>query len=247
MNLYKTIVVEDEGPARRRLEKMVHTHPTLELVASLKSGQEAINQIPKLQPDLLLLDIQLKDKTAFEVLDQLEHSINSKIIFITAYDKYAIKAFEVEAIDYLLKPYDETRFDSAIQRVIKNDKKVLNKEIISLLEESLLNTTKTLMIPEGNKNHIFQEDDITFIESDRYYVEVNTLMGKSVIRITLKSLESILPKKFLRINKSIIINTDFVSQIDHKKQSSKIKLKTNKEFFSSKSYNSNLKKVFPKL
>ena len=247
MKTYSTILVEDEGPARRRLELMVKEHPNLIFIASFRNGTDAMKEIPKFKPELLLLDIQLKDKTAFDILEQLGDEISSKIIFITAFDSYALKAFEVEALDYLLKPYDEARFDSAIQRVIKTDKKVLNKEIISLLEENFLNTSKSIIIPEGNKEHIFQEDDVIFIESDRYYVEVNTLTGKSVIRITLKSLASILPKKFLRINKSIIINTDFISQIDHKKQSSKIKLKTKKEFFSSKSYNHKLEKVFPKL
>lgn len=246
MKMYSTVLVEDEGPARRRLELMVKKHPSLNFAASFRNGMEAIIGIPKLKPDLLLLDIQLKDKTAFDILEQLRNEISSKIIFITAFDSYALKAFEVEALDYLLKPYSETKFNSAIERVIKSDKKVLNKEFISLLEENLLKTTKPFLIPEGNKDHIFKEDEIVYIKSDRYYVEVNTLTGKSVIRITLKSLELILPKKFIRINKSIIINTDFISQIDHKKQSSRVNLRTNEEFFSSNSYNDKLRKLFPK-
>ncbi len=241
MKLFKTIIVEDEGPARRRLEKMVEKHPFLELFMSLKSGQEAIDQIPQHQPDLLLLDIQLKDKTSFDVLAQIQNSIDSKIIFITAYDKYAIKAFEVEAIDYLLKPYDEIRFDTAISRVIKSNNPPLDATILNVLKQSLLGESSKINIPEGNKSHIFTANDILYIQSDKYYVYIHTNSEKRLIRITLKRLEAILPKKFIRINKSVIINTQYISQIEYQKISSKILLTNGDEFFSSRTYNKGLR------
>ncbi|WP_299525909.1 LytTR family DNA-binding domain-containing protein [Winogradskyella sp.] len=233
----KTIIVEDEGPARRRLAKMVEAHPSLELITSLKSGQEAITQIPLHQPDLLLLDIQLKDKTAFDVLAHIQTSITSKIIFITAYDNYAIKAFEVEAIDYLLKPYDEVRFNTAISRVIKNNNPPLDATILNVLKKSLQGKNSKISIPEGNKTHLFLAKDIIYIQSDKYYVHVHTKAEKRLIRITLKRLEAILPKDFIRINKSVIINTQHISQIEYQKNSSRILLTNGGEFFSSMTYN----------
>lgn len=241
MTIYNTIVVEDEGPARRRLEKMVQEHPALHLLASLKSGKEAVAEIPKLKPDLLLLDIQLKDKTAFEVLEHIQAFINSKIIFITAYDKYAIKAFEVEAIDYLLKPYDEVRFNAAIQRIVKKEQIALNDELISVLKTSLLSEQNKVVIPEGNKNHIYLNNDIIYIQSDKYYAFVFTTNSKKLVRITLKKLEQILPNHFIRINKSVIINTQFISQIEYQKNTSKVVLTNGEDFFSSKIYNEGLR------
>ncbi|MEL7123967.1 MAG: response regulator, partial [Bacteroidota bacterium] len=97
MKRYKTIVVEDEGPARRRIEALVDEHPHLALLDSFKNGLDAIKYIPKMHPDLLVMDIQLKDKTAFEVLESIHSTIVCPIIFITAFDQFALKAFEVAA------------------------------------------------------------------------------------------------------------------------------------------------------
>ena len=236
MTFYNTIVVEDEGPARRRLEKMVQEHPALVLKASLKSGKEAVIEIPKLKPDLLLLDIQLKDKTAFEVLDSVKEFIQSKIIFVTAYDQYAIKAFEIEAIDYLLKPYDIERFNKAIGRIVKNDTPNFDAQLLEALKKSLQKDTAKIIIPEGNKNHLFLSNDVIYIQSDKYYVYVHTQSEKRLIRVTLKKLEQILPQNFIRINKSTIVNTHYISQIEMQKTSSKIILSNNNEFYSSSNY-----------
>ena len=243
MKMYKTVIVEDEGPARRRLKKMVEKHPSLTLEAALENGLDAIEKIPSLNPDVLLLDIQLKDKTAFDVLEQISDQITSKIIFITAYDEYAIKAFEVEAVDYLLKPYDNARFASAIQRVIKKDINSMNSQLIIALKESLQKEDSKIVIPEGNKKHHFSEKEVIYIQSDKYYVHLHAINGKRMIRITLKKLEDILPQKLIRINKSVIINTEFISQIEYQKSSSRIILKNGKEFFSTKTYNHKLLRI----
>lgn len=240
MILYKTIIVEDEGPARRRLAKMVADHPALELISSLKSGEEAISKIPLHQPDVLLLDIQLKDKTAFEVLEKIKTSIDSKIVFITAFDSYAIKAFEIEAVDYLLKPYDQERFNVAIARILKKDKVSFNNQFLQILKESINNQKSKISILEGNKNHLFFNDEIIYIQSDRYYVHVFTKTEKRLIRVSLKMLESTLPKDFIRINKSTIINTQFISKYDRQKSKSRVTLISGMDFHVSSTYNSRL-------
>lgn len=241
MSTHNTVIVEDVGPARRRLEKMVEKHPLLKLVDSLKNGQEAIERIPLTNPEILLMDIQLKDKTAFEVLDQISERINSKIIFTTAYDQYAIKAFEVEAVDYLLKPFDEERFNSAIQRIIRQDRQTLGRDLLAMLERQLHPGKSIITIPEGNKQHLYGENDILYLLSDKYYVNIVTTEQKKLIRITLKKLDTLLPKHFLRINKSTIINLHQVSQIDYHKLTSKVIMKDGREFFSTATYNERLR------
>lgn len=243
MSTHSTIIVEDVGPARRRLEKMVKNHPSLHLVDSLKNGEEAIERIPLSNPEILLMDIQLKDKTAFEVLDQLHGRINSKIIFTTAYDQYAIQAFEVEAVDYLLKPFDEERFNGAIQKVIKREKQIPEQAILALLERQLHRKNALIIVPEGNKQHLFGENEILYIISEKYYVNIITSSQKKLIRITLKKLVALLPPPFLRINKSTIINLHQVNQVEYHKQSSKVLMKDGMEFFTTATYNGNLRNL----
>jgi two-component system LytT family response regulator len=243
MSLHSTVIVEDVGPARRRLEKMVDRHPMLKLVDSLQNGQEAIERIPRSNPEILLMDIQLKDKTAFEVLDQISGQIDSRIIFTTAYDQYAIQAFEVEAVDYLLKPFDEERFNSAIQRIIRKEQPALNRDMIAMLEQQLNRKRSMIVIPEGNKQHLFGENDILYLLSDKYYVNIITPDQKKLIRITLKKLDGLLPDHFLRINKSTIINLHQVSQIEYHKITSKVVMKDGREFFSTATYNGRLRYI----
>jgi len=241
MTPYSTVIVEDEGPARRRLAKMVEQHPKLQLLDALRSGQEAIDRIPKLQPALLLLDIQLKDKTAFDVLEQIRDAIDSKVVFITAYDHYAIKAFEVEAIDYLLKPFDQPRFMAAINRVINRSREVMQQQLMQLLEQHSPSTKVQISIPEGSRNYLFQADDIRYIQADGYYVKIVGPASEKLIRISLKKLDNILPSSFLRLNKSIMVNTAYISRVDYLKHTSKIILKDGSEFLSTKVYNQQVK------
>ena len=121
MKQLKTLVVEDEGLARRRMEKMVNEHEQLELLEhSARNGHEALRRITEYQPELIFMDIELKDSNAFDVLNKLEPG-QWKIIFVTAFNNYASRAFEVEAVDYLLKPYTEERFRKAVQRVLARE------------------------------------------------------------------------------------------------------------------------------
>lgn len=247
MRVYRTVLVEDEGPARRRLENMIKSNKALFLIGSLECGKDAIELMEGLNPEILFMDIQLKDKNAFEVLEALKGKINCKVIFVTAYDSYALKAFEVQAIDYLLKPFNEERFNESVNRITKDDSYYgLDYDLIEFLKQSIDLNKKNINIPEGNKNHIFDKRQIIFIQSDRYYVYVSTNDEKRLIRITLKKLEDLLPSNFLRINKSIIINSDFVTQIEYLKQAARLKMTTGEIFNSSRTYYLNVKSFFMK-
>jgi DNA-binding LytR/AlgR family response regulator len=221
---------------------MAGQHSGLELLAALSSGQEAIEAIPRLQPGLLLLDIQLKDKTAFEMLDAIQASIHGHIIFVTAYDHYAIRAFEVEAVDYLLKPFDTERFDAAIQKVLAREQKALGHELLELLKQQARGKNTQLVIPEGNRNHLFRPEEISCILADGYYVQIKGTRPALLIRSSLKKLEHLLPDEFLRVNKSTIVNTRQISRIDTMKQRIRIVLNDGHSFDATRVYQEAVRK-----
>ena len=171
--------------------------------------------------DLIFLDIQLKDMSGFEVLENTASSYSGDIIFVTAYDRYAIKAFETNAIDYLLKPFDDSRFIRAIQRVNckMHDLESLLQSIKLKMEES-----EPIVINDGAVNHFFKADELYYIKSDRYYNNFYTNDKQVLIRSSLKDLLHILPDVFVKINRSVIINTSKVKSAKRTKRTLEIQL-----------------------
>ncbi len=224
----KTIIIEDEGAALRRLKGIVEKHPDLSLVGSALTGRDAVNLINSTFAELLLMDIQLKDMTAFEVLNKIEKDYAGKIIFITAYNNFAVKAFEVFAIDYVLKPYTEERLFSAIDRCLTQTKTV-EKEIFPILES--LHFPHKICIPEGKTSHLFTKDEIEWIKADGYHSAIHTTDGKQqLIRILLKNVDLLLPDNFIRISRSVIINKDHIASFKENKNESEFILKNGKIF-----------------
>lgn len=224
----KTIIIEDEGAARRRLESIVNMHPELILVGSASAGAGAVNLINSESADLLLMDIQLKDMTAFQVLNEIEKDYSGSLIFITAYNDFAIKAFEVFAIDYVLKPYSEDRLLRAIDRSLEL-KRPPNKEMYAILES--LHFPNKISIPEGRTYHLFEKDQIEWIKADGYHCEVNTVDGKSqIIRILLKDINQLLPDNYFRISRSIILNRNYISSFKEDTNETTFLMYNGKEF-----------------
>lgn len=237
MKQLKTLVVEDEGLARRRMEKMVNEHEQLELLEhSARNGHEALRRITEYQPELIFMDIELKDSNAFDVLNKLEPG-QWKIIFVTAFNNYASRAFEVEAVDYLLKPYTEERFRKAVQRVLAREENHNLDEMKLFLERNLThNTQQKLVIPEGNTKHFLDGDSVHYIFGQGYYA--NIVMGhqKKLVRISLKALSSLLPSNFCRINKSTIINKSHIRELVRNKHSLKVIMQDQNEFYVTDNY-----------
>lgn len=229
-----TLIIEDEGAARRRLEGMIIHHPKLKLEGSAASGHEAIQVIDSSNAELLLMDIQLKDMTAFEVLNAIQKDFPGRIIFITAYNDFAIRAFEVYAVDYLLKPYTKDRLFSAIDRCLsKADRQ--GEEAYAILES--LHFPGKLCIPEGKKSHLFEKDEIDWIEADGYYCKINTSDGETkTIRILLKEIQQLLPEHFIRISRSVILNKNAVATYSERKNETFFQLKNGKAFFGKNGY-----------
>jgi two-component system LytT family response regulator len=215
----------------------LQNHTALALQAALSSGFAALEVLPVAQPERLLLDIQLKDKSAFELLEQIEVKLQSRIIFITAYDQYAVTAFEISAIDYLLKPFSDERFDQAIQKMSLSDQPDWSNLLPQLLAKlNKPSSSSRIMIPEGNKKHFFQTEQIQYFRADLYYVKVIAKTNTSLIRITMKNLSQLLPAPFIRVNKSVIINFHYVDYLDQQKNKSRIFMKDGVEFWVTPAY-----------
>ncbi len=214
---YKVYIVEDEKPARERLEKFISKYQEFELIGFSDSGKNAAIEIDALKPDLLFLDIQLTDITGIDLL----HLISWKphVIFTTAYNDYALQAFDLQAIDYLLKPFSEERFKIAVVKALKqlSGEKDNIDQIKQLLNDWKPQTDYLTRIPSkiGDKIYIINEDDIVYITSEDKLVFAYLFETKYLINYTLEQLLSRLnPDKFFRIHRSTIVNMDYVKTIE---------------------------------
>jgi two-component system LytT family response regulator len=231
-NVFRTILVEDERPAMNRLERMLNSiNESIEIIDKAYSGSEAVDKINKYKPDLIFLDIQMPELTGFEVLEHLD--CLPMIIFITAYDEFALKAFETNSVDYLLKPVTKERLNQALEKLSRFSDKDYDE--IALKLKNLLNNIKSdklkrIQIKLGNKVKFLPVDDIYFLKADNKYVEVYTYENKYLINDPLSNLEKILPEDFVRIHRSVIINLKHSDEMFKvSKDLYNIKMKDNKQ------------------
>ncbi|MEM9000462.1 MAG: LytTR family DNA-binding domain-containing protein [Bacteroidota bacterium] len=206
----KVIIADDEKAGRTLIKQYLEDYPELVLVAEVNNGVDAISEINRFKPDLVFLDIQMPGKTGFEVLTYLE--VLPDIIFSTAYDEYALKAFEVHAVDYLLKPYTKKRFKLAVERLSLDNQKLGN------LTESLLmeNTYPARVLVHQNRKLITVAiDDIFWVEAFGDYSKLHTEKQVLLSNFGITELEQKLnPKKFMRVHRSSIINLDKVKELN---------------------------------
>ena len=215
--LFKAIVIDDEPAARRLMKNLLLEHAdAVEVIGEASNGREAIEKIESLKPDLIFLDIQMPDLTGFEVIEKLQHKPN--IIFTTAYEQYAIKAFETFSIDYLLKPIKEERLNHSIQKLKlfgKSDSAINMiglQQIIAQLKTPQKATA--LPIKTGDRIMLIRFENISYLEAQDKYVFVFTVDGqKHLTDQTLSALEEKLPSHFFRIQKSYIINKEKIKEM----------------------------------
>ncbi len=219
-NTLKAIIADDESLARDVIKKYIADFPDIIIIAECENGLAALNSINQLNPDIIFLDIQMPELDGLSMLSELKDL--PLVIFTTAYNQYAIKAFEISAVDYLLKPFDKERFASAIQKVLarKNPAGHIQKQI-SDLQNSLtdyINAGKkfiTRMLIKGNDAYSFLNlNDITWFEADSDYVKIHA-KGKSYLKnISLNELEKKLdPAVFIRIHRSTIVNISYIKEM----------------------------------
>lgn len=207
MTNLKTIIVDDERLARVNLKKLLETHPEIEIVGEASSCKSALELIRQHNPQLIFLDIQLGGETGFDLLEEIDSSI--KIIFVTAYDEYAIRAFEVNAIDYILKPINPDRLSASIV-------KAFDRGSIQKKDGARFEYTDSIYVRLNNyASRFIKISSITFIEPVGNYSKIVTSEGKRCLVLkTLKQWMEELPGNFVRIHRSSIINIEHVDRIE---------------------------------
>ncbi len=221
----KCLIVDDELTAREGLKMLCEENPLLKVVGVCKNGMEAIDEIRALKPDLVLLDVQMPGINGFEVVANIPEP-KPKIIFITAHDQFAIKAFEINAIDYLLKPFSDERFEQAIDKAIELIKLNQSQNFERLIKSTDgsrqdlanldSNDSERLVIKSDGSVHIIQKMEIRFIEAFDYYVKIHVRNRFYLIRETMKKMEAFLDDRFMRIHKSFIVNRSHIkSMVKH--------------------------------
>ena len=217
MSHFKAIIVDDEPPARRILRTMLSEHSAvIGLKGEAATGAEAVRLIQELKPDVIFLDIQMPDLTGFEVLEQINYQ--PYIIFTTAYEHYAVKAFESFSIDYLLKPIREERLEQSIRKLerLGHSGNVSELSKLRLIMEEMRTQKKAVAFPirQGDKISLINFENISHFEADDKYVALFTIDGKKFLTDqTLTNLTEKLPSSFLRVQKSYIVNREKIKEI----------------------------------
>jgi two-component system, LytTR family, response regulator len=216
----RVLLVDDEPLAREMIREMFKDDVEVEIVGECVNGREAVEAIQEHNPDLIFLDVQMPEVGGFEVLEALKSLPMPHVIFVTAYDQYAVRAFEVHALDYLLKPFDRERFESAWRRakaqILASRNGEMDQRILAILEELKAGSKflERLVIKSGGRVFFLDTDDIDWIEAEGNYVSVHTGKKSHLLRETISSLENQLdPKKFLRIHRSSIVKIDRIKEL----------------------------------
>jgi two-component system, LytTR family, response regulator len=211
--MIKAIIIDDERLARNELKKLLLDFPEIEVIAEAANAAEGVEKIDSLNPDLIFLDIQMPGKTGFDMLSELERAPN--VIFTTAYDEYALKAFEVNALDYLLKPVEPKRLADALQKLqVEEDKEPISDHMISV-NRSILNEHDQVFVKDGERCWFVKLSDIRLFESVGNYAKVYFGPNKPLILKSLNALEERLDEKvFFRANRKHIVNLRLIEKIE---------------------------------
>ena len=220
MSIIKTIIVEDEKPARDLIRAYLENFPIVEVIGEYDNGFDGLKAINELKPEAIFLDVQMPKLTGFEMLEVLEH--HPEVIFTTAYDQYAIRAFEQNAVDYLLKPFSLERFSEAIGKLESRfDASHDSKDAISGIEKIRKHLAESdeklhrVVIKKSGRIHVISADDINFLEAQDDYVMIYTDEGKYLKQQTMKYFEKHLdPQQFVRVHRSYIANITCIERIE---------------------------------
>ncbi|MBR9923099.1 MAG: response regulator transcription factor [Bacteroidetes bacterium] len=221
MRKIRTLVVDDEPLARRRITGLLEKHPYIQLVGECKNGKDAVKKINTYQPDLVFLDIQMPDLNGIEVIKATDSAPLPFIIFVTAYDNYALEAFNVHAVDYLLKPFDNNRFEEALEHARKQigikEKALLHEKMLYLIHEHQTmdeSGPQTLTIKKRGRTVHVPIDDINWVEADGNYLHLHLEGEKYLLRQTMQGFyDGLRSRDFLRIHRSLLINSRYLNNV----------------------------------
>ena len=215
----KALIVDDEPLARDRIRELLKNHPEIEVLGEARNGREAIDAVVNHNPDLLFLDVQMPDLDGFDVLQNLNLEQLPLIIFVTAYDQHALRAFDVHAVDYLTKPFDRKRFAEAVDRAkvyMKGAKEPDTARILSMLQELRAGSRylERFAIKNGETVFFVRAEDVDAIEAQGNYVRLSLANSSHLLRDTLNNIEAqVNPRMFVRIHRRTIVNIDRIKEV----------------------------------
>jgi two-component system LytT family response regulator len=216
----RAVIVDDEPLARQGIRLHLRRHLHVSVVGEARDGEEAATLIPELRPDLVFLDVQMPGLDGFEVVEALAHAYLPVIIFVTASDKYALRAFDVHAFDYLLKPFTPERFDDALRRaedeISSRGADETRRKLLKLLSERAATSPylKRFVVRQGERYLLVRSDDVHSFEANGNYVKLCTDAGRYMLRMTMAELERKLdPARFVRIHRSAVVNIERIKEI----------------------------------
>jgi two-component system LytT family response regulator len=208
--------VDDEPGARRRLRTLLKTEPGVEIVAECEDGTEALDAVRRLHPDLMFLDVQMPGLDGFDVIELLKPDACPAVVFVTAYDRYAMRAFDVHAADYLLKPFERGRLGTAIARAAAMGGSADNSTRLRGLIDTIRagQPLRRFLVKAAGRAYAVRVEDVETIESADHYAELRTAHGAHLIRVPLSVLERrVDPSTFVRIHRSTIVNVDRITEL----------------------------------
>jgi two-component system LytT family response regulator len=240
MTVRKVLIIDDEEASRTIIRQYLEAHPEIEIAGECHNGIEAVHLIDEVEPDLIFLDIQMPGCSGFQVLRKIVHV--PQIIFSTAFDRYALKAFDSNAVDYLLKPYTKERFEQALTKIMQGGNSA--ESIQNLAQSAGSIYYDKILLENGNKMISIHIADITYLEAEKDYTRVFTSDKNYLSNFGISILEQKLnPCNFTRIHRSHIININQIHEVYRENGDTYLLLKTQQVFKVSKSYTDNIRKM----
>ena len=217
---FRTLIVDDELLARKKIRAFLQEHAEFQVVGECADGEQAVASISTLRPDLLFLDVQIPGRNGFEILDCMTEKASPAVIFVTAFDKYAVRAFEVRAVDYLLKPFNKARFAEALKRfrerrtrVNEVDRKHELKAAFQEIQRESRDSER-ILVKSGSRIIFLRKGLIEWVEAQGDYVKFHVGRESHMLRETMTAAaEELDPNRFVRIHRSRIVNLDHVREI----------------------------------
>ncbi|MBY0433883.1 MAG: response regulator [Cyclobacteriaceae bacterium] len=232
------LIIDDEKLARDLLREYLDGYDQIEIIGECAKGNEAVEKINKLKPDLIFLDVQMPGMNGFDVLEEIDHE--PYVIFTTAYDQYAIKAFEKNAVDYLLKPLDEERFRQAVNRALKRKTTEQGgvEELLRSIKAEGRNFESHIFVQKSEKLFNLPVEEIVYLEASGDYTVITTKNDQFVSSSGIGKLEEIMdPDTFIRVHRSTIINLNYLKEIErHFNGGMVVKMQSGKSFPVSRTY-----------
>jgi two-component system LytT family response regulator len=217
----RAAIVDDEPLARQRIRDLLEDAEDIDVIAECANGEDAIESLEESRPDLLFLDIQMPEIDGFDVLRAIGVGLVPAVIFVTAYDQFALRAFEAQALDYLLKPFDDERFGTALDRARERIRQQQGSDLDRRLQALLENVRgdqgylRRLVVPSGHRNIFVRTEDLDWIEAERNYIRLHAGGRSYQLRENLSRIASALdPATFCRIHRSTIVNIDRIQSVE---------------------------------